>query len=97
MVAWLVLVLLIGVETTGIIWWLRREYYPVMFNGWAVLIYTSLLAADVAIAWIVSLFLVPGGSDVLQWLALLGVLAVVIVALLTLFLRWIVRQDLTDV
>ena len=97
MLAWLVLVFLIAAEVAALVWWLRREYYPVMFNSWAVLIYTSVLAADIAVAWLVSYLLVPGGSEVLRWLALLAALIVVIVALLTAFFRWIVRQNLTDV
>ena len=53
--AWLVLLLLIIAEVVGIRWWLRKEFYPAFFNGWAVLIYCSTLAADFIVAWLISM------------------------------------------
>ena len=95
--AWLVLLILIVAEAAGIRWWLRREFYPAIFSGWAVLIYTSILAADFIVAWLVSTLFVPGGTQGLTWLAVIGVLLVVVVWLMTLFFRWVVRHDMTDI
>ena len=95
--SWLVLLILIVAEVAGIRWWLRRGFYPVIFSGWAVLIYCSILVADVIVAWLVSMLYAPGGSQGLVWLAVIGVLLVVVVGLMTLFFRWVVRHDMTDV
>ena len=70
----MVLLILIVAETVGIRWWLRRGFYPVIFSGWAVLIYCSIVAADVIVAWLVSMLYAPGGSQGLVWLAVIGVL-----------------------
>ena len=95
--AWLVLLILIVAEAVGIRWWLRRGFYPVIFSGWAVLIYCSILAVDFIVAWLVSMLYVPGGTQGLAWLAVIGVMLVVVVFLMTLFFRWVVRHDMTDV
>jgi hypothetical protein len=95
--AWLVLLLLIIAEVVGIRWWLRKEFYPAFFNGWAVLIYCSILAADFIVAWLVSMLYVPGGTEGTAWLAVLGLALVVVVALMTFFFRWVVRHDMTDI
>jgi len=97
MLAWLLLLVLIAGEVGGITWYLRKEYYPVFFNGWAVLIYSALLAVDLLIAWAVSTLLQPGGSVVLSWFAVLGVALLVVVFAMTLFFRWLVRTDWTDI
>src|SRR5438128_8285498 len=94
---WLVLLILMVAEAAGIRWWLRRGFYPAIFSGWAVLIYCSILAADVIVAWLVSMLYAPGGSQGLAWLAVIGVMPVVVVGLMTLFFRWVVRHDMTDV
>jgi hypothetical protein len=97
MLAWLVLAFLVAAEAGGIGWRLRKEYYPVIFNGWAVLIYTGLFAADTVIAWVVSVLFAPGSSSGITLLMVVAIIATVIVALLTLFLRWVVRTDITDI
>ena len=97
MIAWIVLLVLVAAEVIGIRWWLRKEFYPVMFNGWAALIYSAILAADFVIAWLVSWVETPGGSTGTAFLAVIGLVLVVIVFLMTLFLRWVVRSDMTDV
>jgi len=97
MLAWLVLAFLIVTDAIGIGWWLRKEYYPVIFNGWAVLIYTGLFAADTVIAWVVSVLFAPESSSGITFLTVAAIFAVVIVALLTLFFRWVVRTDITDI
>ncbi len=94
---WLVLLLLIAAEAVGFGWWLRKEYYRVMFNGWAALIYSGILAADFIVAWLVSMFDTPGGSLGASALAVLGLILVVVVSLLTLFFRWVVSHDIHDI
>ena len=96
MLHWIVLVVLIIVEVAGFTWWLRREFYPVMFNGWAALIYSAIFAADCLIAWLVSMLDTPGGTLGTAWLAVCGVSFMVIAALSSLFVRWIVKQDLGE-
>src|SRR5438128_2208606 len=97
MLAWLILLLLVITEGVGFAWWLRKEYYPVIFNGWAVLIYSSVLAADFIVTWLASFLFVPGGSTAAGLLALLGALVVVVVLAMTIFFRWVVRHDMTDI
>ena len=97
MLAWIVLLVLIVVEVAAIWWWLRKEYYPIFFNGWAALIYTGLLTVDFVVAWFVSGLQTPGGSTGLTWLVAFGLLMVVIVFLGTLFFRWVVRTEITDI
>src|SRR3954454_11873763 len=95
--AWLVLLLVVIGEAAGIGWWLRKEFYPVIFNGWAVLIYSSILAADFIVAWLVSTLFAPGGTGGIALLAMIGVALVVVVALVALFFLWVVRHDMNDI
>jgi hypothetical protein len=97
MLAWSVLLFLVIAEVAAIVWWLRKEHYPVFFSGWAALFYTALLAVDFVVAWIVSLLSTPGGSGTLMLLMIVGILAILVVALLTYFFRWAVRTDITDI
>ncbi len=97
MLAWLVLLILLIAEIGGLNWWLRTQFYPVFFNGWATLIYSGVLAADAIVAWLVSTFSTPGGTSGTALLAILGLALVVIVFLGTLFFRWVVAQDMTDI
>lgn len=94
---WLVLLLLISAEAVGIGWWLRKENYNVMFNGWAALIYLSILEADFVAAWLVSMLNRPGGTFGTSAFAVFGLILVVVVSLLTLFFRWVVRHDIHDI
>lgn len=94
MIPWIVLVVLIIAEAAGFAWWIRREYYRVLFNQWAILIYSSILAADCVVAWLVSMLFTPDGSPGNATLAGCAVLLLVLVALFTLFFRWVIRQDL---
>lgn len=94
---WLALLLLIAAEVVGIGWWLRKEYYRVMFNGWAALIYSGILAADFIVAWLVSMLDTPGGTFGTSALVAFGLALVVVVLLLTLFFRWVVRHDIHDI
>lgn len=97
MIAWIVLLVLIAAEVIGFRWWLRKEYYPVFFNGWAGLIYAAILAGDFVVAWGVSWIYGPGGTSGLAFMAIVGVLLVVVTFLMTLFFRWVVRSEMTDV
>lgn len=96
MLAWILLLVLIAAEAGGFTWWLRKEYFPVFFNGWAALIYSAILAVDFIIAWLVSTLLQPGGSTALAVLSIIGVALVVVVLGMTLFFRWLVGHDMTD-
>lgn len=97
MIGWIVLLLLLVAEVAGLVWWLRKEYYPVIFNGNAPMIYSAVLTADFIIAWLVSMSDTPGGTFGLALLSVIGIFLLIVVVLLTLFFRWIVRGDLTDI
>ena len=97
MFAWLILIVLLAAEAGGVSWWLRKEYYPVMFNGWAPLIYSAVLALDFTIAWLLSMLQTPGGTFGTTLLMILGLALMVIVFLFTLFFRWVLRHDMTDI
>ena len=97
MLAWLTLLALIIVEALAIRWWLTRELYRFFFNGWAGVLYSLLLAADIAIAWLISMSYEPGGTSGLQLLLAIGIGIVIIVLLATLFFRWAIRLEMTDI
>lgn len=97
MIAWIALLVLLAVEVAGLVWWLRKEYLPFIFHGKAPLIYSAVLAADFAVAWLVSMLDTPGGTPGTALLAVIGLIQFVIVVVLTLFVQWIVRSDLTDI
>lgn len=97
MFAWLTLLALIVIEAVAIRWWLARELYAVLFNGWAVMLYSLLLAADIAVAWLVSMIYEPGGTGGLQIMLVIGIGLVIIILLATLFFRWAVRLEMTDI
>jgi len=96
MLAWLALLAIVVGEIVALRWWLNREYYPVLFNGWAILIYTTAFAADAIIVWLITLLFEPKGNSGLQIIAVLSVIAVLLVVAFTFFFRWIIRQDLVD-
>ncbi len=96
MYACLFLLTLIAVEVIAIRWWLRREWIPPIFNGWAVLIYSALFALDLVLVWLISIPFSPGGVSDLGWLPVLGIVIVSLVFLFTLFFRWVIRQDTID-
>ena len=97
MIGWIVLLLLLVAEVAGLVWWLRKEYYPIIFNGNAPMIYSAVLTVDFIIAWLVSMSDTPGGAFGLALLSVLGIFLLIVVVLLTLFFRWIVKGDLTDI
>jgi type VI protein secretion system component VasK len=96
MLAWLALLAIVVGEIVALRWWLNREYYPVLFNGWAILLYTIAFAADAIVVWLITLLFEPGGNPGLQTIAIVSVIAVLLVAVFTLFFRWIIRQELAD-
>ena len=96
MVAWIVLLLLVAGEAGGFIWWLRKEFYPVFFSGWAASIYSAILFADFLVAWLVSYLVVQGGSTPLIVLTVLSGAVVLIVLVMTFFFKWVVSGDMTD-
>ncbi len=96
MYACLVLLALIVIEVIAIRWWLQREWLPPLFNGWAVLIYSVLLALDFVLVWLVTIPFSPGGASEFMWLPVLGVAFVLLVFLFTLLFRWVVKQDIIE-
>ena len=96
MYACLLLLALIAIEVVGIRWWLRREWLPTIFNGWAVLLYSAIFALDLVLVWLISIPFSPSGESDLWWLPLLGIVFVTLVLLFTLFFRWVLRQDSID-
>ncbi len=96
MLAWLALLALLVGEIIALRWWLNREYYPVLFNGWAVTLYAAAFAADTLLVWLASFLFEPGGHNGIFTLVILGVVAVIVLSVFTLFFRWIVSQDLPE-
>jgi hypothetical protein len=94
---WLVLLILLVVEIALLLWWLRRQVRPLFFNTWAPLLYMTVLAADFVATWYVSSLSVPGGTEGASLLAVLGIIGLIVVALGTLFFRWVIRLDMTDI
>ncbi|HUP27674.1 MAG TPA: hypothetical protein VM409_04505 [Chloroflexia bacterium] len=91
---WLFLLAIIVLEVAGIGWWLRREFLPPFFNGWAALIYCGILSADLVLAWLVSLVFSAPGTD-MSGFPVCGLLIFIIAAFFTFFFRWVVRQDMS--
>ena len=96
MISWLFLLVLIVAQVLAIRWWLNKEYYPVIFNGWAVALYTTVVLADVLLAWLFSVLVVPSESGGLQILTFLAIAALLIVVFFTFFVRWVIRQDIFE-
>lgn len=97
MVAWIVLLVLIAAEVFALRMYLTRNFYRAFFNDWAAPIYAAVLAVDIAVGWLVSMLYEPGGTGGMQLLLVLGIGFAVVVLLGTLFLRWVVRLDMTDI
>lgn len=97
MIAWLFLLVLLVAEGAGLTFWLRREFLPVFFNGLAALLYSLVLAVDFVLTWLVSNLVQPGGTAGTAFLAIIGVAQFVIAVLFTLFFRWLVRTDMSDI
>lgn len=96
MLAWIVLLGLLGAEVVALRWWLTTNYFGLFFNEWAAVLYAAVLETDIAVGWLVSMLSVPGGTDGMQLLLVLGGALLVILVLGSLFLRWVVRLDMTD-
>jgi hypothetical protein len=94
--ACLLLLALITFEVIAVRWWLRREWLPPLFNGWAVLIYTALLAVDFTLVWLISIPFSTTGDAEFRWLPAVGIIMVVLVFVFTLFFKWVVRQDIIE-
>ena len=96
MLAWLLLVILIVAQVLAFRWWLTKEYYPVMFNTWAPVIYSGLLLLDFVLAWLVARLVVPTEAGGLELFIAIGVFVLVVTVLYTIFLQWIIRQDMGE-
>lgn len=97
MYAWLVLLFLLAVEVIGLRWWMRTQFHPLFFNGWAATLYSAVLLADFVVAWLLSQVETPGRTLGTSLLVVLGIALLIIVFLGTLFFRWVVSHDMTDV
>src|SRR5690349_10745542 len=97
MLAWLVVLVLVGAEVGLLSWWLRKEYYRLFFKGWAALLYSAVLAGDFVVGWLVSTLEKPGGTFGMQLVAGIGIFQFVVVVIGNLFLRWVVAHDMTDI
>ena len=97
MLAWIVLLFLVAAEAAALRWWLSTQFRPLFFNDWAAFLYSALLAVDIIIASYVSTLFVPGGTPGIDLLLVIGIGLFVIVGLATLFFRWIIRLDMTDI
>jgi len=97
MLAWIALLFMLVVEAIAIKWWLATQLYPLFFNDWAVFLYGLLILVDVAIAWLISMLYEPGGTMGLQILLAIAIAVTVLVGLGTLFIRWVVHLDMTDI
>jgi hypothetical protein len=96
MLVWLLLLALIIAEVVGLWVWLHREYYPVLFNAWAIILYTLTFFIDVLLVWLVSPVIDASASPGLGTVAVFAMIALVLVFAFTMFLRWVVRQDLPE-
>jgi hypothetical protein len=96
MMAWLILLSLIVAEIVALRWWLKKEYYPVIFNSWAPLIYSAVFVGDIVLGWVVARLLVPDAAGGFELMLFIGAFVFVVTLLYTLFLMWIVRQDLGE-
>jgi hypothetical protein len=94
---WLALLALVIIEIVALVLWLRREYYPVIFNPWAVLLYTIAFTLDVLAIWLLSMLFEAGGSAGVLTLLIVSIIAAVLVSAATLFLRWVIRQELPEI
>jgi len=95
--AWLLILVLTVVEFVAIRWWLNRKIYPFFFNDWAPFLYASLVTLNVALGWLLSTVYEPGGTGGLQLMLVISGAVTIVVLLGTLFLRWVVRLDMTDI
>jgi hypothetical protein len=97
MLAWIILLLLVVAEAIAIKWWATAQIRPIFFNDGAAFLYSLVLLVDIIAAWLVSMLYIDGGSPTLQLLVVLGSILCIVVGLGTLFIRWVVRLDMTDI
>ena len=97
MLAWIALLLFVVVEAIGLKWWTSTQFRPLFFNDWAAFLYSALLAADIIIVSFVSTLFVPGGAPGMDLLLVIGIGLCIILGLATLFFRWVIRFDMTDI
>jgi hypothetical protein len=96
MIPFILLVLLLGAQIAGLRWWLTKEYYPLFFNNWAALLYAAVLMVDFFLVWLAAAIFAGSGTGWPQLLAFIGVFLFIVTLLYSLFLQWIIRQDLSD-
>lgn len=96
MLVWLLFLALIVAEIAALWVWLHREYYPVIFNTWAIAIYTFTFTADAVLVWFLSRVIDPTATSGVELIMVLSIIALVVVVAFTFFFRWVVRQDLPE-
>jgi hypothetical protein len=105
MLIWLLVVLVIAGEIGAVYAWRQRKFPRPrwLFNLWAPLIYALLLLGAWLVGWGAASLLVgvdPSLAETQQTMLLLVVvnaLALVPIGGLTLFFRWVLNTDMTDV
>jgi hypothetical protein len=97
MLQWIALLFLVVIEAVGLKWWTSTQFRPLFFNDWAAFLYSALLAVDIIIVSFISTLFVSGGTPGMDLLLVIGIGLCVIVGLATLFFRWVVRLDMTDI
>jgi hypothetical protein len=97
MIAWILILVLTAADFAVIRWWLNRQIYPFYFNDWAAFLYAALITTNVAIGWFVSSLYEPGGTAGLQLVLVITAALTIVILLGTLFLRWVVHLDMTDI
>jgi hypothetical protein len=96
MIAWILLAVLIVAQVLAFRWWLTKEYYPIIFNSWAPLIYSGLLLLDFVLAWVVARLVAPTEAGGLELFIFISVFILVVTILYTIFFQWIIRQDMGE-
>ena len=97
MLAWIALLFLVVAEAIGLKWWTSTQFRPLFFNDWAAFLYSALLIIDIIISSFISTLYAPGGTPGLDLMLVLSIGLCIIVGLATLFFRWVIRFDMTDI
>ncbi|MDQ2807214.1 MAG: hypothetical protein M3Z04_09945 [Chloroflexota bacterium] len=100
---WAVAGILLGAELGGVAYWRRNRYPRFGFNAWAPTIYAALVTLDCLLG--AGLVVALGGTSAeagaqqtgLLTVALIAGLAVIVIAGLTLFFRWILQGEIHDI
>jgi hypothetical protein len=93
---WCVILIALVAANAVVLWqWLRREHRPFIFNMWAPTIYSAVLTLDFIMVWLIANAITPESASGPAWLVAIGVIWTIVIALLTLFFRWVIHQELS--